>query len=796
MQHFIQPQAASDVAVDPRIIETMMAHLPLQADGAEGEMLDEEMQDPEAPEEAFHDNLAEHLEESTLARLAADLLESIEEDRASRQQWEESCKKGLKYLGFTLEEAKNVPFMSACRAFDTTLATTLLHFYGTARAELFPAEGPVNTQVTGEPTPALEEQSERIKAWLNHYLTEFDREYYPDSEQMLMYIGLMGCGFRKVYQDPVLKRPVARFIQPDDFIVNNDCVSILSSDRLTHVLHLSKKDILLRQRSGVYRDKPLPFLLDNEQQNSGTRQAVQRIEGIKTTQNEQKKSLFPIYEVHCTLDLARHGEQDPEKDSLPLPYIIDLCPTSRTILSIRRNWEENDPEYKKKNCFVHYRYLPGFGLYGFGLAHLLGSNAVVLTSLLRQLVDKGTLSNFPGGLRVKGLQLDENNKAVGPSEFLEIETGGLPIRDAIMPMPYAEPSAVLREIRNDLVQQTQNLAAMAETQVSENKADVPVGTILALLEVSNRVQSSVLRSLHMSLSYEFSLLYDLFGKYLTNDPYNFRVPGKEYSIQQHDFSDRLKVVPVSDPTLTTSTQRLMRAQAELQLAQSAPQFYNLKNVHRRLCQAMHVENIDEIMPPDAEALALDPATEDMNLLEGRPLKAAVWQDHASHILVHTAFLQHPAILQDQIKQASLMEHINVHHAYKYAVDIQTAIGHPLPPLEDIVEPQIQNMIALEVAQAVQQQQQQQQEAIRQQTVDPNQVMMMDIEQRREAAAMKHAESKLKSDTEIFKAQLNFEAEKNKQKVQQEIAEEKNEVSKEIQEMKLQEKGAVYEQGNI
>lgn len=791
MQQGIFP---SDLAPPPRFVEGRS--LPFEEGNfppsQEEEDHDDNREEEEEPQGDFHENLAERMEESDLMRLAADLLESIAEDEASRKEWDEANDKGFKYLGFLLEEEKDVPFMKACRVFDPTLATALLRFYATARAELFPAQGPVNVQTIGEVNSALEDQGERIKTWMNYYLTEMDTEYYPDSERLLMYLGLVGCAFRKVYQDPVLNRSVARFINPQDFIVNNDCVSLLSSDRLTHVLHLSKKEIMLRQMSGFYRDTPLPLDNEGNEEESQTTKTVQKMDGIKPPQDEKKKSLFTIYETHCdlALDTVETLERDGEEIHVPLPYIVSICKTTRKILSIRRNWEEDDPDHKRIAYFVQYNYLPGFGIYGLGLTRLLGSNAIVLTSLLRQLVDKGTLNNFPGGLRVKGLKLDKNDKAIGPSEFLEVETGGLPIRDAIMPMPYAEPSVVLKELRNELVQQTQNLASMAETQVSENKADAPVGTVLALLEVSNRVQSSVLRSLHMSLSYEFSLLYKLFGKYLPDVPYPFLVPGKELSIMRKDFNDRLKVVPVSDPTLTTSTQRLMRAQAELQLAQSAPQLYNMKNVHKRVCEAMHVENIDEILTPDMEALPLDPVTENMNILEGRPVKAAVWQDHPAHILVHTQFLQ-----QNPDKQAEIMEHVNVHRAYDYAVKMQLALGQPLPPLEEIVQPEIQNMIALQVAQVVQQQQQAQAEAVRQQTVDPNQVMMMDIEQRREAASLKHEEAKLKSDTEIFKAQLNFEAEKNKQKTQKELAEEKNETEMEIQQMKLQEKGTDYDTEN-
>lgn len=739
-------------------------------------------------EEGFYENLAEQMEEMHLGRIASELLEGIEEDKSSRAEWEQANEKGLKYLGFKLEEAKEVPFLQACRAFDTTLSTALLRSYSTARAELFPAAGPVTSKIAGESNEALEDQGERVKEWMNYYLTDYDEEYYPDSERLLLYTTMIGCGFRKVYQDPVLKQPVARFIDPQYFIVNNNCVSLLSSSRLTHELRLSKREILLRQLSGFYRDIDLPFLTDSEGDESSLTKTVQQMEGVKPDKKGDKPSLFTFYEVHCDLSLEGMDVfESKDKDvQLPLPYIVTICENTRQILSIRRNWEEGDPDYKRIQYFVQYNYLPGFGLYGIGLASLLGSNSVVLTSLLRQLVDKGTLCNFPGGLRAKGLKLESNDKAIGPSEFLEVDTGGLPLQQAIMPMPYSEPSVVLKELRNEIVQQTQSLASTAETQVAENKADVAVGTILASLEVSNRVISTVLRSFHVSLGRELKLLYNLFGKYLPDTPYPFLVPGKQISIMRQDFNDRIKIIPVSDPVLSTSMQRTLTAQAVMQIAERWPQLHNMKNVIRRTYQSMRVDNIDEILPSDQEAIPLDPITENMNILEGKPVTAAVWQDHPSHILVHTQFSH-----QNPDKQAEIMAHIFVHRAYDYAIKMQLAMGQQMPSLEELTSPEIQNQIALQAAQVTQQQQMAEAEEIKRQTVDPQQVMMMDIQQREKAAQLKHQEAQLKAETEAFKAQLQFESEKNKQRIAQEMADEKHETDLEIQEMKLQEKHKEY-----
>lgn len=741
-----------------------------------GDSLQEEIQDEE--EYDFYENLADLVSGGAKTAIVSDLLEGIDNDISSRQEWEMSFNKGFKLLGFKLEESRDYPFMQACAAYDTSLSTAQLRFWSTARAELFPASGPANFQVVGEETDELEAQGEKNKAWMNHYLTHVDKEYYPDSERLLMYLGMVGCAFRKVYQDPITNRPVARFIDPQDFIVDNRSRTILSAPRLTQRMFLYKKEILLRQQSGYYsKDFSLPASDDNETE-SETTKTVNKIEGISESILENKH-LYQIYEVHADLDLDgfEHEDEDGEYTGIPLPYIVTICSANREVLSIRRNWVAEDPTFARIQCFVHYNYLPGFGIYGIGLSQLLGSNSNALTSILRQLIDAGTLKNFPGGLRVKGMRLEKNDKPIGPSEFLEIETGGLPIQDAIMMMPFNEPSVVLNALRNELIQQTQQLAGTAETQISEAKADAPVGTTLALLEVQNKMQSSVLRSLHMSLSNELELLYRLFGEGMDEDnPYDFKAPGIAAQITKHDFTDNIKIIPVSDPNLTTSTQRLLRAEAILRLAQSAPELHDLRNAYHRMYSAMGVTDLDKLLPPEQDILPLDPITENMNAMEGKPVKAAVWQDHQSHIAVHQVFAQQNPDIQ------AMNAHIQEHRAFDYYIQMQHAMQMEMPPLDQLENPEVQNAIAVQAAE-VAMQQRQALEAQNPPPLDPTKVMMADMESRVEIAKLKQEEARLRVENEAFKAQLAYESAVKKIAADREMAEEKNETDLTIAEMK-------------
>ncbi len=730
----------------------------------------------------FYANLAEDMSEATLAKLSARLLEEIKDDRESRREWENTVNIAFKYLGLKIEEFRPEPFAWACGAYDTTMSTTLMNFFAMARAALFPPSGPAKVQVEGVPTDEITDRGERVKLFMNYFLTVVDRPYYSDSDKLILFVGLYGCAFRKIIMDPVLQHPTARLVMPQDLIVNNNCTSLLESTRITQEIMLTRREVLIRQRDGVYLKDALPTTADDlEEDGSNITKTIKNTEGIKNNSHENK-SMFKFYECHVELEPDDVRDKIIKKDrKIPRPYIVEINQTTKKICSIRRNWKENDSNYKRQECFVHYYYLPGFGLYGIGLAQLLGSNAIVLSTITRQQLDAGTLKNFPGGLRQRGMRLENNDKAVGPAEFLEIETGGAPIQDAVMLMPYGEPSSVLAQLRTELKDETAQLGGASQQGVQDVGGNTPVGTILAQLEVQNRVPSTILKSMHVSLSEELSILKDLFADYFGDEPYPFNVPGNKAYVMKSDFSDEVNIVPVSDPNIMTTTQRIIVNEMLLKFAQSAPEIHDVREAFYRMYTSMNIQNIEAILPPKEEAQPLDPVTENANAMMNKPLKAGLDQQHEAHIAVHGDFLQKVGEKNPQTA-AQLTAHIAEHTAMQYLVTMQAQMGMQMPDAQQLQDPQVQNAIAVHAAQIIQQQQQQA-AAQNPPPLDPNQVMMADVEQRREAAHLKHEEAQLRAETEAFKAQSKFESEKAKLEAQKEMAEEKNDVTLAVEQMK-------------
>lgn len=718
----------------------------------------------------FYANLAEDLTESARNKLSSSLLEQIEEDIEARREWLESVQKVKEYLGFSLEDLKEVPFSQSARTFDTTLSTALIRFYATTRAELLPQSGPAGYKILGDSTEELEEKGELLSDWLNYFLTVKDYAYYSDFERFLLYLGLYGSGFKKVYYDKISNQPVSRFIMPEDFVIDGDCTSVLESERLTHILHLSKREIILKQQSGVYRDCELPYLKGLSSTEDSDDDEEKKKDGIDLSAYT-KQSLFSVYEVHTYVNLNDFHDDQPEKteNELPLPYVVTIDKISKEILAIRRNWQEEDASKKRTNYFVQYNYLPGFGVYGIGLAHLLGSNAITLTKLLRQLVDAGSFKNLPGGLRTKGFKQQNNDLIVGPGEFIEVDTGGVPLSEAFMPLPYSEPSATLRELRLEIVNQCKELGSTSELGMLDSKEDIPTGTILAALESNNRIQSAVLRSIHHSFTYELQLIAQLFSQTLEYE--EFRFSGGEQSITGEDFVSELKIIPISDPASNSTIQKIIKAQEILRTAEQAPELHDMREVLKLNydAQGLAPEEIDKILPSqeNQEILPLDPVTENINILMDKGVTAAIWQDHAAHKLVHGEFAETHPELQPQI-----MAHITEHEAYEYLVRMQQLIGGELPSLEEISNPEIQNAIALSAAQGIEQVGSAQGD--QQPTVDPNELIMADIQQKAEEIKIKErmADKKLEFDT--FKTQLEFEKDKAKMESDEDIAKLKSE----------------------
>lgn len=734
---------------------------------------------------AFYDNLADKFPEDGLKKLSTYLLESIEEDIEARRGWMESVEKVEQYLGFSLEDSKNIPFKESTRTYDSTLATALIRFYSTTRAELLPQNGPAGFKINGQDNEQVQERGERVKDWLNYYLTMVDKPYYTDFERFLLYLGLYGSGFKKVYYDKLLKKPLSRFIMPKDFIIDGDCTSILESNRLTHVLHLSKREIILNQQKKIYREVELSYLKtleNNEDEDVGDTNKNKEIDLEAYT----KRSLFPIYEVHTYLnleDFEKSGGSDKDDETVPLPYIITIDKITKEVLSIRKNWLEEDEERKRRNYFIQYNYLPGFGIYGVGLAHLIGANAITLTTLLRMLVDAGKFKNLPGGLRAKGFKQQQNDLIVGIGQFVEVDTGGIPLQEAFMPLPYSEPSNVLRELMLGIIEQTKELGSTSEMGMLDSKEDIPTGTTLALLETNNRIQSAVLRSIHYSLTEELQLISKVFGE--TLEAKEFNVNGKQQYIEAADFIEDIQIIPVSDPAVNSTPQRIMKAESILRVAQIDPQAHNMPAIFRIVykAQGLDEQDIDNILKPEpqeAEVLPVDPITEYMNILLGKPVKAAVWQNHPAHILALGSFSQRPEIQGNEVAIAAMKSLITDHQVQQFVIEMQQLLGYELPPPDQIQDPQIQNTIALSLAEKLEETgatQVQENSA----PIDPNALLMADIEQKSAETAAKERIATQKAETDIFRAQLDFEKEKMKIESAEDIAELKSETELQKQE---------------
>ena len=735
-------------------------------------------------EKDFYGNLAEDMDEGVLSSLAGKLLDDIKQDKESRKDWEATITLMMKYLGVKVEEFSSVPFMRACSAFDSSLMIALLNFYSTARAELFPAAGPTRSEIVGTPTEQTEDKADRVRMFMNHYLTQIDKPYYPDSERLLMFVGFMGCAFKKVYQDPVLAMPISRTIAPFDFIVDNNTTDLLSSARMTQVLKLTRKEIILRQMSGNFIKSKLPSVEENlEPDEDIIRKGISRQQGINTDSTENK-SLFKFYECHVDLDPDEleegNSKSNDDEDDLPRPYIITICEETKSIVAVRRNWKEEDKTYARCEYFVHYYYQPGFGIYSLGLAHILGSNAIAMTSILRQSIDAEMLAMFPGGLRKRGMRIENNDKAVGPAEFHEIETGDLPIDQCVMLMPYKGSSPNALALLEKLNRQSEAISAVNSAQIPESGTNTPVGTTLAMIEVANKAISSILRSLHVSLGNELKLLFKLFGEYMQDTPYPFAVPGAQTAVMKKDFSDDVNIVPVSDPNVLTSTHRLLRAEALLKLVQSKPEIHDVREAYERMYKAMNVENIDKLLPPPQPPptpAEMDPITEITFAMKGKPILAYMDQNHEAHILLHLDAMQKDAksAAPNQAFQTAMTAHVQEHKAFAYVIEMQMMSHAQMPPEEMLKDPQVQNAVAMHAAQALQQQKAEE-AAKNPPALDPNMVMLADVEQRREASHLKHDEALLRAQTEAYKAQLDFESEKEQRKVDMDIADEKSEVA--------------------
>lgn len=642
-----------------------------------------------------HDaNLLETLPPNEAQTIAGKLVEQIQDDWDSANEWREQAAKGIELLGAKIEE-KDFPFKGAAAVTDPLLMDALVRYQANASSEMLPAQGPAKVAIAGVTDQEREAKASRKQQFLNYYLTEEAPEYYPDYDQMLFWQGLIGSTFKKVYQDPLLGRPVAPFLTPNDLIVAYNTTHLPTCPRVTHAIDMYQRDVKAMQKAGIYADieLPRPDETATAQQSSVTI-AVDRVEG-KTPIIPDDDDRVRLYESHVDLDIPTFAHMmDGAVSGIPLPYKVTVEKDSQKILAIYRNWREGDPKFRKRNYFVHYKFLPGLGFYGFGLVHLLGQSTKTATTILRQLIDAGTLASFPGGLRAKGVRMTKNNIRIGPTEFAEVDTGGMPLEQAIKPLPYKEPSQQLRELRTEVVADARRTANTTEIAVGDGRQDAPVGTTMALLEQATRVESGIIRRLHRSMRMELRLFSELFGEFLpANQPYPFPVQGGMSQVVKADFVNSGDVFPVSDPSYGSATQRLVKAEARLRLAMQAPQIHDMREAYHQVYTAMNVdpEAIDRLLPPPQQAMPMDPVSENMAVMTGKPVAVGPWQDDEAHIQVHSALANDP----------SMAAHISEHMAQAFRKKIEQILGIPLPPPGVRLPPPIENQIAELTAKAAQ-----------------------------------------------------------------------------------------------
>jgi hypothetical protein len=707
----------------------------------------------------FDDNLAEILDDGALGKIASELVELVEADIASRKDWAESFVKGLEVLGVNYEE-RTEPWNGACGVYSTVLTEAAIRFQSESIMETFPAAGPVKTEIIGAIDRLKEEAAERVQADMNFKLTEEMPEYRPEHERMLYSLGLSGAAFKKVYYDPAMERQVAVFIPAEDMIVPYGASNLQNAERVTHVMRKTKNEMRRLQVSGFYRDidlgEPVQHLSDIEKKKADQ-------QGYKATDDDR----YQLLEVHAYWDLEGFEDTDSEGEEtgIGLPYVITIDRGTNKILAIRRNYLEDDAKKTKRQHFVDYCYIPGFGFYGMGLIHIIGGYARAGTSLIRQLVDAGTLANLPGGLKARGARIKGDDTPIQPGEFRDVDVPSGVIKDNIMMLPYKEPSGTLLTLLDRITEEGRRLGSISDMKISDMSANAPVGTTLALLERTLKTMGAVQARVHYSMKQEFKLLKGIIRDYSPAE-YEYDPQGNDKQVKQSDY-DMVEVIPVSDPNSSTMAQRIMQYQAVIQLAQGAPQIYDLPLLHRQMIEVLGVKNAEKLIPGADDQTPKDPISENMAFLNGKPTKAFIYQDQEAHIAAHTAFMQDPMIAAQigqnpmaQKIQAATMAHIAEHLAFLYRKKVEEQVGVPLPApdskLPEDIEVQLSRLVAQGSAQLLQlNQANQQQQQAQQQAQDPL-VQMQQAELQLKGQAEQTKAQKIAADIELGKAKLELE----------------------------------------
>jgi hypothetical protein len=723
-----------------------------------------EIEPAEPSDQDFDANLAEYMSEGELTEIAGDLLGDFEDDISARKDWIQTYVDGLELLGMKIEE-RTEPWEGACGVYHPLLSEALVKFQAETIMETFPAAGPVKTLIVGKETPEKKDAAQRVQDDMNYQLTDVMTEYRPEHERMIWGLGLSGNAFKKVYFDPALDRQVSMFIPAEDIVVPYGASSLEQSPRVTHVMRKTENEVKRLQFAGFYRDVEL-------QEPSGALDEVEKKIAEKMGFRATSDDRYKLLEMHVDLDLPGYeDEEDGEKTGIALPYVVTIEKGTQTILSIRRNWRPEDDTHQKRNHFVHYGYVPGFGFYCFGLIHLVGAFAKSGTSLIRQLVDAGTLSNLPGGFKTRGLRVKGDDTPISPGEFRDVDVPSGAIKDNLMTLPYKEPSQVLYSLLGTIVEEGRRFASAGDMKIADMSANAPVGTTLAILERTLKVMSAVQSRIHYSMKQELKLLKEIIRDY-TPEEYDYEPEEGSPRAKQSDY-DLVTVIPVSDPNAATMAQKIVQYQAVLQLAQSAPQIYNLPQLHRQMLDVLGIRNAQKLIPLEDDKKPKDPVTENMDVLTMKPLKAFIYQDHEAHIITHTNFMKDPLTAQiigqnpqAQMMAAALNAHIAEHFGFKYRQMMEQQLGAPLPYLKDDdetipedYEVQISRLVAQASAQLLQQNQAQAaQQQAQQQAQDPI-IQMQQQELQIKAQDVQRKAQKDQTDAQLKQEQINIERER-------------------------------------
>ena len=758
--------------------EELMVELPeenMLPDGIELAGM-EEMVEVQAEMYDHNANLAEILDDSVLGTLSSELRDKVDDDKESREDWEEAIAKGLKLLGVNYEE-RNEPFLGASGVHHPLLSEAVTQFQAQAYKEMLPAGGPVKTQIIGAANQVLEDQAQRVKDFMNYQITEIMEEYDPDTDQMLFYLPLTGSTFKKVYFDAGKQRAISKFVPAEDLIVPYSASDLNTAERVSHVVRMTENELRKLQVAGVYRD--IELQAGDEDDDSSIRQTGNELQGVRPSYGDDVHTLL---EIHTEIDLEGFEDVGPdgEPTGVKLPYIVTVDEDSGQVLSVVRNYRQADPLRRKRQFFTHYKFLPGFGFYGFGLLHTIGGLSRAATSILRQLIDAGTLSNLPAGFKARGVRIRNDDEPLAPGEFRDIDAPGGDLRNALMPLPYKEPSGTLAQLLGVIVDSGRRFAQVADAKIADANSQAPVGTTVALIEQGSKIISSIHKRLHYGQKQEFRLLAEVFADNPMPYPY-FVGQNIPPEIMQQDFDGRVDILPVSDPSIFSMSQRLSLAQTQMQLASQAPQLHNQYEAYRRMYDALDVKNIDSILPPPQPPQPIDPATENANAVKGMPLQAFPDQDHEAHIMTHAMFLSSQVGAANPQAFMLLLSHVQEHIGmlardqvmafFQEATKQAMAAGEPVPQIApDLVESTVAqqtSQIMREIMPILQPAQQQDPlVAIRQQELENSQ---MEVQR-------KMMNDQMNFQVDQAKLQQAYELAQQRQALQSDIAEARNDVN--------------------